>query len=238
MGLAPWCLGIVLLAASIGCNSNSSSAASRRTERIEVRCTNEGIVVEGDTVAASADGVHIPVTNTTGGEARLVVGPVSENPTHTVSPGRSTVVVLARPGKVQLSCGPHNEAPRNPAVEITVIDPDGFYRSVNLPETLGCEPDQYVDGDPPGWGATAREAAEAFVAQLEAEATIADGNGYRDHDRKEFLLYIEGTGYGTLDAYPDVHPELGSKQYRAALGIVCSAREWPGYKPGTVGGDG
>lgn len=226
------CLAITTLAALTGCHDGDSSTASKTNRTAGVRCTDEGIAIDGDEMTASADGVHLPVTNTTEGDARLVAGPVSENPTHTIPPGTSTIVLLAPPGELRLSCGPHNEVPKNRAVTVTVKDPRGFYRSVNLADALGCEPDESVDGDPPGWGSTAREAAEAFAAQLDAGARIIEGNGYRDHVRQEFVLYVNGVGYGTLDAYPQP-----GDRYRASFGVICSTRT-TGYKPGTVGGDG
>jgi hypothetical protein len=233
MRMPTWCMGIAMLATLMGCDGGDSSSGSTSAQEIEVQCTDEGITLDGDTGTASADGVHLPVTNTTDDDARLVASPVSENPTHTIAPGTETIVVLAPPGEVRLWCGPHNENPKNRSVTVTVKDPQGFYRSVNLADALGCKLDESLDGDPPGWGSTAREAADAFVAQLDAEVKVTEGNGYRDHDRKEFLLYVNGRGYGTLDAYP----EPGGR-YRASYGTVCSARERPRYNPGTVGGDG
>lgn len=232
------CLGIAMITAFMGCESNGSpSAGSMDGQEIEVRCTDDGIAVDGDTMTASADGVHIDVNNITGEDARLVASRVQENPTMTIPPGTSTVVALTPPGEVRLWCGPHNENPKNRSVTVTVKDPQGFYHSVNLADALGCEPNEGIDGAPSGWGSTAREAADAFAAQLDAEVKITEGNGYRDHDRKEFLLYVNGQGYGTLDVYPDMHPQLGD-QYRAAYGVICSTRERPRYKPGTTGGDG
>lgn len=232
-------LGLAMLAAMIGCDGgDSSSAGSRSAQEIDLRCTDDGITLDGETVTASADGVHLPVTNTTDEDVKLVATPVQENPTHTIPPGASAVVLLAPPGKVRLSCGPDNFASKNRVVDLTVADPEGFYRSVDLADALGCRPDEGVDGDPPGWGTTAREAADAFAAQLlEAEVKITEGNGYRGQVRKEFLLFVNGSGYGTLDVYPDLLPELGDG-YRASYGMICSARERPRYKPGTVGGDG
>lgn len=229
-------LGIAVFAALTSCESDGSSSARSRTE-IDVRCTDKGIAVEGDTMTASADGVHLEVTNTTGKDARLVASRVQEDPTMVIPPGTSAVVAPIPPGQVRLWCGPHNKIQRNRSVTVTVKDPQSFYRSVDLSDALGCEPNEGIDGEPPGWGSTAREAAEAFAAQLDAEVEISDGNGYRDHGRKEFLVYINGQGFGTLDVYPDTHPQHGD-QYRAAYGTICSTQEKPRYKPGTTGGDG
>ena len=177
-------------------------------------------------MTASADGVHLEVTNTTGEDARLVASRVQEDPTMVIPPGTSTVVALIPPGQVRLWCGPHNENPRNRSVTVTVKDPQNFYRSVDLADALGCDPNVGINGDPPGWGSTAQEAAEAFAARLDAEVKISDGNGYRDHDRKQFLVHINGQGFGTLDVYPETHPQRGD-QYRAAYGTICSTQEMP-----------
>jgi hypothetical protein len=172
--LGAWCL-VAVLVSGVACDGGSSAAGSRESAR--VRCTDRGIAVEGETMTASRDGVHVEVTNTTGKDAQLVASRVQENPTMTIPPGTSTVVALIPPGEVRLWCGPHDQNPKNRSVTVTVKDPQGFYRSINLTDALGCVPNEGIDGDPPGWGSTAREAADAFAAQLEAEGKITEGNG-------------------------------------------------------------
>ena len=191
------------------------------------------------TVTASADGVHVQVTNTTGIDLRLVADPVQDDPTLTIPPGTSTRVILTPPGEASVRCDEGQPNAVSRPIKITVEDPHGFYRSVNVAAALGCEPGTHVSLHDAAWGVTPDAAAHAYADQVsnsvEGEVTVTKGNGYRDHGRHEFLLYVGGQGYGTLDVYRDVRPE-GEEQFRASYGRVCMERVFPDHKPGTEGG--
>ncbi|HYH49437.1 MAG TPA: hypothetical protein VEG38_07800 [Acidimicrobiia bacterium] len=194
---------------------------------VDVHCTTDGVALDRDRVTASGDGVHLRVANTVGGEALLVADPVTENPTVRIPPGTSTVVLLAPPGKVRLRCEPPGPQPEHPSVTMTVEDPYGFYRSIDVPAALGCEPDATVALHDAAWGVTARAAADAYAAALDGQVRVTEGNGYPDHERQQFLVHVDGSGRGTLDAHPDLHPELGWR-FRASYDTVCSARVFAG----------
>jgi hypothetical protein len=97
---------------------------------MRITCEGTRALVEEPTVVADRDGVHVRVTNDTGGTIEMYLAGMPEQVR--VEPGVRDLVVPAPPGdELSFSCGTADGAVSG----AQVVDPNGYFR----PAVLDCE---------------------------------------------------------------------------------------------------
>lgn len=173
---------------------------------LTVTCTPRGIEVDRTEVAASRDGVHLRVVDTSGrphmmfGYRSLPGGteigwPGSGGGGEELTAAERVLVVSTPPGQLVVECTERGRSGSRRVV--SVADPQGWFRP-GSPSEAGCLVRGIGDWEQvPGRGTTAHEAAENMLRNLAGDDAAARQVsmahvGYVGGARQPFLLHQEG----------------------------------------------
>jgi len=151
-----------------------------------------------------ADGIHVRVANTTG--APVVArydSPTGPGGGQEVPPGETIAILyLVPPGPLHLHCGQDTNAKPAPSTSVEVRDPAGYYRAVNVDDSLGCTITEHISDGQTAPFPTAAAALDALRATIGGQVTTSPGPGYKAGPGQTYLVYKDGHGYGLAETHP------------------------------------
>jgi hypothetical protein len=199
-----------------------------------VSCTPQGIEVTPTTISAQPFGVVLVLSSTMAAGSYLTRstgdegGSAGESGSGGGDPlprsGTGTLTLETPPGTLTLACETPSGEQRGDPVELTVVDPKGYWRG---DVETGC-----TTATTPSWkatlvgeGKTPEQAVQALVAAFLADDQAADFEarpadaGYRDGNTQTWLLGKGGDRHATIV----VVAEGQGIRYRAVPDILCTS---------------
>lgn len=206
-------VALVALAAGVGAwlsTSGEPPAASRDTtsDRVQVTCTDDGIVIGRSTVAAQPGGVVLVVSSSMpkGSYLTYVSDGGGQSGGERMSADPTTWTLGLAPGDVTLTCAPPGDVEPSAPGHVRITDPHGYWRGESL-SSLGCTP-----GVQPSWisGLSgAGDTPEQAVDEVLAHFTHVDQSTYTAQPAE--IGYVDAatqTWVGAKDGRPSMTIEV------------------------------